>query len=383
MKKLFTLLLCLLISAPLFAQWDDYSDSGGSSGYTSDKKDDKPYNPFITAYAGIGYYRWHTFNHLFESSTHQPLEQKIDPYIMKKFYVKADLWIINAGLEYLTSKFTDFSGITKEENLSEEDTPLAKYLKFFAGVEIWGMKITFNTSFKKFRGTMKSNGIKTLSAGIIPVYYYPEKGSYVQLNPGDEISWYTMVSDYELLFSFLIGRKKSYGFIMSYDIGFRYIQYKAPQKIRFGSSGMSLGSDITAVMMTEYQIYNLSLGFNIAYKWKSGLYLEYTLPAVLGLHDFKNSYIDPDLEYPFNYTAGGRGKLCIGYKMKHVKIEGGIDYSYYISNSLGPAKLKKDITYQSETDGSVGTATKGSTAEINTQRLELFWGVYLHAYIMF
>ncbi len=44
------------------------------------------------------YYYWNNLSGLFEYGSQKVVEQKVDPYRMKKFYGKADLWLINAGI---------------------------------------------------------------------------------------------------------------------------------------------------------------------------------------------------------------------------------------------------------------------------------------------
>lgn len=374
----------LMIMTLLCTALPSYSQdlTGDTSVYTP-AGEEKAYRPFITAYAGIGWYYWNDYSSLFEMTNKNALKQKVDPYIMKKFFVKADLWLVNFGIEYLTSKFTNFEGITEERDIETKNDPIAKYLRLFSGISLFGVEIKGNVSFKKFQGTLESNGIKADNGAIIPVRFYPENGAYVDLDPGEEVSWYSIVKDYELLIAFGGTRRHRYGGYGSFDIGARYINFQAPQKLRFSEEGgMPLLSDITAVMITEYHIYNITFGMNTGYAWRSGIYTEFYFPAVLGMHRFENSYLKVDPKYPYNYTASGRGKLCLGYDLKHVRIEGGIDYSYFLCNTKASSRVKKQIDYLSEENGDPGTIPQGSKVEVSASRLELFWGFYVHAYIL-
>jgi len=302
---------------------------------------------------------------------------------MKKFYVKADLWLINFGIEYLTSRFTDFEGITEEQSVEGKNDPIAKYMRLFSGISIGNVELKGNVSFKKFQGTLKSNGIKIDNGYTKPVYYYPEHGDVVPLEPGDEITWFSIVKDYELVLSLGGNKKRRYGGYGSYDIGARYTNFTAPQKLRFSNDRYTaLVSDVTAVMLTEYHLYSLSLGWNVGYTTRALLYYEFYFPAVLGFHRFENSYMDVRPKYPYNYTVSGRGKICMGFDLKHVKIEGGVDYTYFYSNTMASTKLKQEIDYLSEADGTPGNLPQGSKVQVAASRLELFWGVYVQAYIL-
>jgi len=171
---------------------------------------------------------------------------------------------------------------------------------------------------------------------------------------------------------------------MSYDIGGRYMNFSAPQKMRFGAEDMpAVASDFTNIMQTRYHIYSISFGLNMHYQWMSDIYMDLYAPGVLGFHRFENRYLSARPKYPFNFTATGRGHLCLGYDLKHVKVEGGIDYTYYYSYSMAKVKLKRDVNTYGEYTGDPETLTAGSKYQVDASRLEIFWGVYLQAYILF
>ncbi|HSV95926.1 MAG: hypothetical protein MUC76_12270 [Spirochaetes bacterium] len=345
-----------------------------------------PYDPFITAYAGTGYYYWNDLSGLIESSGEKAVEQKVEPYVMKKFYVKADLWIFNAGIEYLTSRFTDMGNITEEQSAEEQQDPLARYMRFFSGLQLGGVELKGNLTYRKFQGALKSLGMKPYDGTppILPVLYYPANGPKQELAKGDEAPWSTVVRDYEIVLSIPMNERRRRGMFTSYEIGGRYTSYSAPQKLRFTDPEAAPGDTyFSAVMQTTYHIYSLSVGYRTRYQTISDVYVEFYAPGVFGFHRFENDYLDARPKYPFNFTATGRGHLCLGYDLKHVRLEGGIDYTYYCSYSKADVKLKEDIDYYSERTGDPVTLTQGSKAEVSAMRLELFWGVYLQAYILF
>ncbi|MGV7928193.1 MAG: hypothetical protein AB2L13_04670 [Spirochaetota bacterium] len=364
--------------------------SAGAQDYTIDphseaaKRAELPYDPFITAYAGLGYYYWNNLSGLFEYGGQKAVEQKVEPYKMKKFYVKADLWIINAGIEYLTTRFTDMGNITEEQSAEEQKDPLARYMRFFSGIAIGGYELKANVAFRKFQGTLKSLGMEADDGTEFPVIYYPSRGPSQELDEGMEAPWSTIVKEYEIVLSVPMGERRRRGLFMSYDIGGRYMNFSAPQKMRFGAEDMpAVASDFTNIMQTRYHIYSISFGLNMHYQWMSDIYMDLYAPGVLGFHRFENHYLSARPKYPFNFTATGRGHLCLGYDLKHVKVEGGIDYTYYYSLSQADVKLKQDVDCYSEEDGLIRTLPQGSKVEVSAQRLEIFWGVYLQAYILF
>jgi len=118
------------------------------------------------------------------------------------------------------------------------------------------------------------------------------------------------------------------------------------------------------------------------YQWMSDIYMDFYAPGVLGFHRFENRYLSARPKYPFNFTATGRGHLCLGYDLKHVKVEGGIDYTYYYSYSMAKVKLKRDMWAYSEWDGVDTQLYSGEKYNVESSRLEIFWGVYLQAYIL-
>ena len=364
--------------------------SADAQDYTIDpqseaaKRAELPYDPFITAYAGLGYYYWNNLSGLVEYGGQKAVEQKVEPYKMKKFYVKADLWIINAGIEYLTTRFTDMGDITEEQSAEEQKDPLARYMRFFSGIAIGGYELKANVAFRKFQGTLKSLGMEPDDgSGIEPVYYYPARGDGVILNEGDEVPWSSIVKEYEMVLSIPMGEKRRRGLSMSYDIGARYMTFSAPQRLSLEEAdNPGIDSSYMAVMQTRYHIYSASFGLNMHYQWMSDIYMDLYAPGVLGFHRFENRYLSARPKYPFNFTATGRGHLCLGYDLKHVKVEGGIDYTYYYSYSMAKVKLKRDVNTYGEYTGDPETLTAGSKYQVDASRLEIFWGVYLQAYIL-
>lgn len=364
------------------AQAQEYTPDPNS---LSAKYAEKPYDPFITAYAGLGYYYWNNLSGLVEFGDDKVVEQKVDPYKMKKFYVKADLWLINAGIEYLTTRFTDLGDITEEQSAEEQRDPLARYMRFFSGIAIGGYELKANVAFRKFQGTLKSLGMEPDDGASpeVPVYYYPARGAGVILAEGDEVPWSSIVKEYEMVLSVPMGEKRRRGLSMSYDIGARYMTFSAPQRLSLElADNPSIDTTYLAVMQTRYHIYSASFGLNMHYQWMSDIYMDFYAPGVLGFHRFENRYLSARPKYPFNFTATGRGHLCLGYDLKHVKVEGGIDYTYYYSYSMAKVKLKRDMWAYSEWDGVDTQLYSGEKYNVESSRLEIFWGVYLQAYIL-
>lgn len=354
------------------------AQSAGGAVSTAKAGADDDYTPFITGYAGIGRYYWKNFN----LSGDAPIDQESTPYTMKKAYVRADLFIFNMGLEYLTSQLFNTEEVTREDDIDEENDRLAKQMRYFAGLGFGSYEIKANISFKKFAGVMRSNGVNltgwSYSGQNIPVIYYPGDGTYLELDKGAEVGTFTVVRDYELVLSRRFSR------YVSYDLGLRYMNYKSPQFFKFGEDQYSsISSDINAVIMNEFQVYTLSSGVDARTRNRWGLMFGTYFPACFGVYGYKNDYFDIKPAFT-SYLVTGRGKIYTGLEYDHLRLEVGFDYTYLYSAPISrSAKLKQDLFYYSSEDGSPGTVARGTKMSISSDRIEVFYGVYFHAMLMF
>ena len=79
-------------------------------------------------------------------------------------------------------------------------------------------------------------------------------------------------------------------------------------------------------------------------------------------------------------SAGSVGNISLTYLLSHMKIEAGFDYAMYFSLlQLDSVKMDRVIHFNDSYDGSLVTVPAGSSVDLELNRLEFFWGFYVHA----
>jgi len=335
----------------------------------------------ITASAGIGYYNWQ-MKYATDFGLDTPFDHSIQPFILKRFEVKASLFFLEAGASYLTNKVNEAMDFEEDPEMREEEDPLARQLGVFAGIHLGSYAIKTSAVFRKFRGNIKSNGVRrTLSDDRDPLYYYPETGDELVLNIGDEVNWYTIFRLYEI--KLVKGGSLSR---YSWDFGFQYIQYESPTQvdITIGHEDIPTGLPEvpSALMYSKYRVYNLIYGFHNRFFFLDNLYLEFYFPVIVGINRLENSYmnLDPHFGYPMtNLTASTVGQVALRFVTGHVKIEIGGDFNLFISIWNNKTTLERDLSYLDQKDGTPRTLEEGTDITVRSWRYEYFWGVYAQA----
>ena len=338
--------------------------------------------PWIEAYAGFGHYNWKLV-YSSELSNDPAFNNTTQPFILKKFEVKTNLKIVQFGLNYFTNRFDNMLNTTEESDVARENDPLARQLALFAGLTLGRLVITTDVTFRKFQGTIHSNGISTQTAGRVPVKYYTSSGTDIDLQPGDEITWYSVVKDY--LFKVGTPWRRKTGGSAAVEFGVRVVKYSSPTE--FGityndPSLLSIDEVATALIVTNITQYFGGFSFWVNYTWTNGLYWEWYIPVYLGFSRAENAYVEMK-PTSLSYTTSSMGRMAVGYQSGYLRLELGCDYNAMFSMSSSyQTKMKRDLPYYNRSDGSLETIDAGSEVNVSMGRLEIFWGIYAHATLM-
>jgi len=377
-RKSFSLILftsVFLIIMPLETRSEENPDA------------EKIFNPetssWLYAYGGYGYYRWKmigTGNLMDIFSSDLPSEgmkfkHESTPYSVKKYGIRSNIFLFSVGLDYLGDTLSMPTKFDSEKELQEKGDKKARQMKYLSGITLGNFSVQFNITHREFNSTMTSQGYESSNGSISSIFYYPEEGSYQLLMPGDEIAWYTLYTDYEGKLSYKLS-------FITMDFGFRYTKFDSPTEI--GISQTATNGDI--LMYTENTIGNLFIGIGSYSNIAGDFYLHIYIPVnMFGFYKAKNDYFDSsDASSSFSVSPSSEGNIAITYLLKHLKIEGGVDYGMHFSSlTLSDISLKRDISYRDTYSGNLQTAPAGSYVDLDVSRIEFFWGFYLHASVFF
>jgi len=338
-------------------------------------------NAFIIARAGIGYYFWQS-RYFADFSQDPAYDHSVQPYLMKRFEIKARIFFLEGGAEYLTNRFRESTDFESEEQTREEQDPLARQLSAFAGLRLGGYTIKTDIVFRKFQGNITSNGLKLYSGAVVPLYYYPESGNPLALNKGDDVNWFTVYKQYEI--KLVKGGSLSN---FSWDLGFQYIEYESPaeMEIQIGHNDLfsaTLPAVPQALMFTKSKIYNIIFGYHQRKFITESFVFEWYAPLIVGLTSMENQYMElkPQWSYPpTNFVASTYIQASLQYVTKYVKLEFGGDFNMMMSNIYNETTLSRDLAYRSSTDGTEKTLPEGTDITVRSMKWEYFWGVYIRA----
>ena len=380
-----TLLCVFLVTVPAMAATDEYtatySFDSGRHGVESPED-----SAIITARAGLGYYFWQS-KYFSDFSMNPAFDHSVQPYLMKRFELRAHLFFLDGGAEYLTSKFQDWFDFESEEQVNEEKDPLARQLSAFAGLRLGDWSLKTDVTFRKFQGSIESNGYKSYTSGtILPLYYYPESGPLIQLAPGEEALWFTTYKQYEI--KLVKGGSLSQ---FSWDLGFQYIEYESPveMEIQIGHNDLySIGLPAVpqALMFTKSKIYNVVFGYHQRRFITNSVFFEWYAPLTVGLTTLENRYMElkPQLSFPpTNLVATTYIQASLQYVTSFVKLELGGDFNFMLANIYNESSLDRDLVYQDSSGNPNETMPAGTDITVRSMKWEYFWGIYVRASAFF
>jgi len=383
----------LLTSATLFASTESEQPSNTTESsqvtYYEDGIDvtnKTKFNPeseaWIYAFAGYGYYDWkmmntNDFTKLFTKQTiGLDYTHNAEPFIVKKYGIRANVLLLSVGFDYLGNKWPSFDK-SDEDKFRNTGNNHLQQLRYFSGLSFGSYIFVFDYLSRDFKSTITSRGMSTFSNTNVPFYYYPEKDSPYLLANGDKISWNALDSEYEVRVD-----KKFTLSIMSF--GLRYVTYDAPTQLHLTTIGSS-GNDL--LMYTKNEFYYLFFNFKHLNHIAGDFYYSLSLPiSISGVYASKNRYFDTGLNpysHGTSYALASAGSLSLQYLLSHLKIETGFDYSFNTSYLMKTEiRTKNDLTYTDQSGGSA-LIPAGSQVSLTGQRIEIFWGMYVHVVAFF
>jgi hypothetical protein len=128
------------------------------------------------------------------------------------------------------------------------------------------MVLTTDAKFRKFEGTIRSNGMPVLT-GVVPGRLYTDSG-IVELPAGKEITWYSTIKDY----SARIGtrRERKPGWNAALEFGGRLVEYKTPTEIGVKTHGIYPTKETNALFISDIRQYFAGFSFWFNYTGSSG-----------------------------------------------------------------------------------------------------------------
>ena len=386
-----TLAVAVLILSPSLAAEKPPQDAVHTYQYTTPQPREKAPNlhPENTSplyvYGGYGYFGWKMIStsdyiSIFTGQESPGLgySHNADPFIVKRYGAKSNIWIFSVGLDYLSDKLSLPTEYDKNDNLDKtEEDRRAQQLKLLSGLRFGNIMIHGNVLYREFNSTITSHGVRDIYGKVAPLQYYPKSGAPILLNPGDEFSWYTRYTQYEAKLEMMY----PFG---SMDFGLKIIQFEAPSELRI-NTGLPDPSMGNVLMYTHNTMYSVFFGFKSLSRIAGNFYLGTYTPVDLGFGGYraKSDYFEAGSYNPMSFTsilASSVGTFSLQYLRPHVKIEGGLDYGFYYAwANLRDTKLKQDLQFYDDYDNTLKTAKAGESVDLSITRMELFWGLYLSA----
>lgn len=143
-------------------------------------------------------------------------------------------------------------------------------------------------------------------------------------------------------------------------------------------------------MYTNNRYLDIFIGLKSRFPIWGDLYMTTYTPlslSGLGGYSAESDYFKSKKITPFsfdNFNVSSAGSITLQYILKHMKIEGGVDYGMYYSwLTMSQVKLKKDITYFDTVADLPATVNQGDRVDMEFKRLEFFWGFFLSASVFF
>jgi hypothetical protein len=374
----FCIILCILILLFCVRLNAESSD---------DQKKDKIFNPeqssVLYAFAGYGYYNWKMMSsdRFLDSigpdapSDGISFKHNADPYIVKKLGIRSNFFLFSLGFDYLGNKLSLPDEFYDGKTADGEESKKAKQLRYLSGITVDKLSFHFTITHREFKNTITSLGHTSSNGSVSDIYYYPADGSYQTVAPGEEIIWRTKYTEYEGRFAYTISP-------MAINFGIRQMKYDSPTEMTISETPEN--GDI--LMYTKNTIWTIFCGISAYFNLKGDLYMQLYAPVnFIGSYKMENDYFDSNSAMRKNsFSVSSNGNLSIAYIIKHLKVEGGVDYGFYFSSmSLRDVELKKEILYTDNYTGTQHTAAAGSYVAIEASRIEFFWGLYLQASAFF
>lgn len=330
---------------------------------------------WVYAYAGFGYYEWkmmsqNEYMSLFgiDETSGIDFKHEAEPFVLKKYGVKANIFLISLGMDYFSDRFSFNTDFDNTRDLQKDNDKRSEQLKFLSGLRLGNWAFSATAVFRDFNSELTSLGYRDMTGGMHDIYYYSEDGTEEILSQGEVINWYTVFSEYELKFDYNM-RWAVLGF------GLKYKEYESPSVMDISAGPAQDGS---VLMYTRNKFVEIFFASKSLYPIWGDFYWQYHVPLSLTVWGEVGNDLFSKETMPL--SAGSVGNLSITYLLSHLKIEAGFDYAMYFSLlQLQSVKLKGPVSFNDSYDGSLTTVPAGSNVDLELNRLEFFWGFYVHA----
>lgn len=339
---------------------------------------------WIYAYAGIGYFQWkmmstNEYLSYFGADEKEGADfsHEADPYIIKKYGIKTNFFILSFGIDYFSDKLSFMTDYDTSRDLQEKNDKRSEQMKYLSGLKLGNYSIYLTALFRDFQSTITSRGFGDYFGGKYSLYYYSDKGEMIELPVGEKINWYTVYSEYELKFEHNTGWS-----LMGY--GLRYKSYDSPSVVSVSYREGFNNYDGEVLMFTKNNFVELVCSIKSLERIWGDLYWQTSIPVIYSLYyQVENSYFKQDEFMPLSISSAGN--ISLTYLLPNIKIEAGVDYGMYslMMVTMDDIKINKEIRFNDNIDGTLVTAPAGSKVDMEVDRLEFFWGFYVNASVYF
>ena len=332
---------------------------------------------WLYVYGGYGYYRWKMMSQneylsVFGVDDTEGIDFKHDatPFIVKKYGVKANFFLISLGLDYFSDRFSFDTDFDNTRDLQDEHDKRSSQLKFLSGLRLGSYMFSATALFRDFNSVLTSRGYRDYDGNLHPVYYYSEEGNMEILDKGSRINWYTVHSEYEIKVEHNLGWS-----LMGF--GLKYKTFESPSVVDIEYEEGYDDYKGSILMFTKNQFFEIFFSSKYLKRIWGDLYWQYYAPLSFTCrYQAENSYFKAGT-YPL--SVGSAGGIALTYLLSHMKLEAGVDYAmYYSLLSLENVRLKKPVEF-TDNDGTPRTAPAGGKVDLELNRLEFYWGFYVHA----
>ncbi|MFO0729066.1 MAG: hypothetical protein U1E65_35125 [Myxococcota bacterium] len=312
-------------------------------------------------------------------------DTSMDPFVMRVLEIRVrDLYGVELGLNYLTSKLLGFAGFSSEQDFAGKD-PVSSVLGGNLAYNIGVLRIGFNSTWKRFEGSRTFSG--AFLGGDAP--YFPLDGSAATpLKVGETAKWSTASNELAINLGLNAHHVLEDGETPSAQdadgmviyAGYHRLSYQAP--IAIDMFAVNDGPFAEFLMGVDVTSNLVELGL----QWESTATPEdnwgffFKLPLLIGQTTLSTPYFSGGA----GMTMGLSIEAAISYAERIgpvvLALRAGVFGTWFQASStiiedVDAVPIVRDLLYKE--GGDTNGFLKGQKITYTTSREETFWGPYL------
>lgn len=305
-------------------------------------------------------------------------DSSVDPFVMRVLEIRIrDLFGLEIGANYLTSKLLGFAGFGSEQDFAGKD-PVSSVIGGNVSYYIGPVRLGFMSSWKRFEGSRTFTGAFLGGAA----QYLPEDGSaQVPLQVGEAAKWSTAANDLSVTVGVNIYKLSSDEDTPSNDgfvgyVGYHRFSYSAPVSIDIFQAGGTAFSEVLMGTSLSSNMLELGLLYESTATPEDNWGFTFRLPVTIGQTSIDNAYLSGagGLTMGLNIDASASYADRIGPIV--FAIRAGLFATLFTTSStiiedVDAVKVKRAINTPD------ASFAEGTPVTFSTDREETFWGPYL------